>query len=82
MIMNLSVEGIYAQVLDEEHAEEVHQKGADAKAQEEQEGNRVSTETPVQFALLRLERLLFHDDRKRAGSRQEVSSENSPMHMR
>ena len=66
VIRKYRVKGVYAQVLDEEHAEEVHQKGADAKAQEEQEGNRVSTEAPVQFALLRLEWLLFHDDRKRA----------------
>ena len=42
----------------------------------------MGTKAPVQFALLRLERLLFHDDKKRAGSSQEISSGNSPKHMR
>ena len=50
------------QVLDEEHAKEVHQQGTDAEPQEEQKGDGMGAETPVQVTLLRLKRLRFHDD--------------------
>lgn len=50
------------QVLDKEHAKEVHQQCADAEAEKTEEGDRVGAEAPVEFALLGLEGLVFHGE--------------------
>lgn len=50
------------QVVDEEHAKEIHQQCADAEAQEAQKRDWVAAEAPVEVALLRLEGLLFHGE--------------------